>query len=142
MTSRSSELSSVTNLPQLEAATSESRSKIKTRAFVSLVRRCGENPHYMARAASARALAALVPSTQAADTVLELLQTLPENSGGMRFSEAGSADGRAPAAHNRIHGEKGSKYSLECLDPNTPRSLHALRARRRWGIPVCDRRGP
>lgn len=69
-----------------------------TAAFVPLVIQCASNPHYLARAASSRALAALVPPARASGVIVELLEGLPRD----------AADDRCfrPGAHNHIHGER------------------------------------
>ena len=72
-----------------------------TTAFVPLVIRCASNPHFLARVASARALAALVPATEAPDVISELLSRLPENEAGPAIAMSAGA-----SAHNHIHGEK------------------------------------
>ncbi|CAN0359727.1 unnamed protein product, partial [Scytosiphon promiscuus] len=65
--------------------------------FIPLVVSCAENPHFLARVASARALAALVPGTRVPDVMSTLLERLPR-----------SADDKTAAAKgsNHIHGEK------------------------------------
>eukprot|EP00752_Nemacystus_decipiens_P004263 g3894.t1 len=70
-----------------------------TAAFVPLVIRCASNPHFLARVASARALAALVPPTEAPGVMSELVSKLP-------VDEADNAIVVSPgvSAHNHIHG--------------------------------------
>lgn len=72
-----------------------------TAAFVPLVIRCASNPHFLARVASARALAALVPPTEAPDVIIELLGRLPEDEADPAIAMSAGA-----SAHNHIHGEK------------------------------------
>eukprot|EP00903_Cladosiphon_okamuranus_P018216 g16755.t1 len=70
-----------------------------TAAFVPLVIRCASNPHLLARVASARALAALVPPTEAQDVIIELLSRLPKNE-----ADTTIAMPAGTSAHNYMHG--------------------------------------
>lgn len=78
-----------------------------TAAFVPHVIRCASNPHFQARAASARALAALVPSTQFPGLISELLGGLP--------TSPRDAKCRGAMAHNHIHGEMFRLSGVTCL---------------------------
>lgn len=69
-----------------------------TEAFIPLVIRCASNPHFLARIASSRALAALVLPAQAPGVVSQLLGRLPKNE--MEAISAGAG------AHNHMHGEQ------------------------------------
>lgn len=75
-----------------------------TAAFVPLVIRCASNPHFLARVASSRALAALVPPVQAPEVITQLLGKLPKNEAEARSRGAG--------AHNHMHGEQRGTPSL------------------------------
>lgn len=72
-----------------------------TAAFVPLVIRCASNPHLLARVASARALAALVPPAEAPDVITELLSRLPKHE-----VDATIAMPAGASAYNHMHGEK------------------------------------
>ena len=72
-----------------------------TAAFVPLVIQCASNPHYLARAASSRALAALVPPVRASGVIAELLRRLPKDAADDRCFGAG--------AHNHIHGGRSER---------------------------------
>lgn len=74
-----------------------------TAAFVPLVIRCASNPHFLARVASARALAALVPPTEAPEVISELLSRLPKNE-----ADADVAMSAGAGVHNHMHGENRS----------------------------------
>ncbi|CAM9509798.1 unnamed protein product, partial [Discosporangium mesarthrocarpum] len=63
-------------------------------AFIPLVKMCRSNPHYLARVASARALAALAPAEKIPSLVVELSQDLPKCPQQLR----------AAGAHNFVHG--------------------------------------
>lgn len=83
-----------------------------TAAFVPLVIRCASNPHFLARVASARALAALVPPTEVPDVISELLGRLPKSE-----ADAVIAMSAGAGYHNHVHGEKLAKFhaTLPCL---------------------------
>ncbi|CAM9221310.1 unnamed protein product [Ectocarpus fasciculatus] len=75
--------------PRQDAAT-------PTEAFVPPVIRCADNPHFLARLASSRALAALVPPARAHSVVMDLLRRLPKS--------PPDAESAGPGAHNHVHG--------------------------------------
>lgn len=68
-----------------------------TAAFVPAVIRCGRNPHFLARASSARALAALVPPPESFHLVHDLMRGLPKSAEDLALQGAG--------AYNFVHGE-------------------------------------
>lgn len=68
-------------------------------AFMPLVIKCGGNPHFLARAASARALAAIVSPTDSPRLILDLLRRLPQDA-----TTLVSLNSTA-SAHNHVHGK-------------------------------------
>lgn len=68
-----------------------------------LVIRSAGNPHFLARVASSRALAALVPPAEAPGVVGELLNRLPTG-------EADAAASGAAGSHNHTHGENQAYF--------------------------------
>ncbi|CAM9580084.1 unnamed protein product, partial [Ectocarpus sp. 12 AP-2014] len=67
-----------------------------TESFVPAVIRCAGNPHFLARLASSRALAALVPPARAHGVLMDLLRRLPKS--------PADAESISPGAHNHVHG--------------------------------------
>ncbi|CAM9242712.1 unnamed protein product [Ectocarpus sp. 4 AP-2014] len=89
-----------------------------TESFVPAVIRCAGNPHFLARLASSRALAALVPPARAYGVVMDLLRRLPKS--------PADAESTSPGAHNHVHGTL-----LQVLE-----LLLAVRARSNSGQPA------
>ncbi|CAB1101686.1 unnamed protein product [Ectocarpus sp. CCAP 1310/34] len=89
-----------------------------TESFVPAVIRCAGNPHFLARLASSRALAALVPPARAHGVVVDLLRRLPKS--------PADAESTGPGAHNHVHGTL-----LQVLE-----LLLAVRARSNSGQPA------
>lgn len=87
-------------LRQEEHVTGAVSSLAVTADFISPVMRCARNPHFLARAASARALAALVPPERSPILIGELLEKLPK--------DVAQAEAEGAGGHNHIHGEGGS----------------------------------
>ena len=81
-----------------------------TAAFVPLVIRSAGNPHFLARVASSRALAALVPPAEAPGVIGELLNGLPKGGG----AGAATASSAAEGSHNHLHGE-GEIHTFGCF---------------------------
>ncbi|CAM9203468.1 unnamed protein product, partial [Ectocarpus sp. 8 AP-2014] len=89
-----------------------------TESLVPAVIRCAGNPHFLARLASSRALAALVPPDRAHGVVMDLLRRLPKS--------PADAKSTGPDAHNHVHGTL-----LQVLE-----LLLAVRARSNSGQPA------
>ncbi|CAM9200948.1 unnamed protein product [Ectocarpus sp. 13 AM-2016] len=89
-----------------------------TESFVPAVIRCAGNPHFLARLASSRALAALVPPARVHGVVMDLLRRLPKS--------PADAESTGPGAHNHVHG-----ILLQVLE-----LLLAVRARSNSGQPA------
>ncbi|CAM9609423.1 unnamed protein product [Ectocarpus sp. 12 AP-2014] len=89
-----------------------------TESFVPAVIRCAGNPHFLARLASSRALAALVPPARAHGVLMDLLRRLPKS--------PADAESISPGAHNHVHG-----ILLQVLE-----LLLAVRARSNSGQPA------
>lgn len=89
----------LSSVPSSANPPSAAYTKTGSSAFVPLVIKCGGNPHFLARAASARALAALVPPSKSPGLMLDLLRGLPKDPTDMISMGAGAG------AHNQVHGE-------------------------------------
>ncbi|CAN0161291.1 unnamed protein product [Ectocarpus sp. 6 AP-2014] len=89
-----------------------------TQSLVPAVIWCAGNPHFLARLASSRALAALVPPARAHGVVMDLLRRLPKS--------PADAESTGPDAHNHVHGTL-----LQVLE-----LLLAVRARSNSGQPA------
>ncbi|CBJ32757.1 conserved unknown protein [Ectocarpus siliculosus] len=89
-----------------------------TESLVPAVIWCAGNPHFLARLASSRALAALVPPARAHGVVMDLIRRLPKS--------PADAESTGPDAHNHVHGTL-----LQVLE-----LLLAVRARSNSGQPA------